>query len=280
MAYLNENNAFPGQNNLGWVFTFQPNGKYPVIDNRIFVSKEDALAYINDPTSSAIPGLILRVIEDNDIDNNGAYLVEKDEDMLKLSLLSTGNANWDDDIDLNVVDNVFINSQINNRPNVNALENSITIIVHVPGGVYRTIYMTGDYTNWSIDIDNITNFEEIENYPNWFKAVIEIPEEYRSNVSQYIGKCKILLSDRNGNIPSDWSTQWNSDSVTIENYAYMVENITQGAMIFTDDAINNVVYIVINKWNSIPIDNDIADEYEFSYNNMQLNSNNQILEII
>ena len=90
MAYLDENNNFKGQNNLGWVFTFQPNGKYPVIDNRIFATKAGAEAYIADPTSSAIPGLILRVIEDTTA-NNGAYLVEKDgETGLKLTRIVTG----------------------------------------------------------------------------------------------------------------------------------------------------------------------------------------------
>lgn len=91
MAYLDGNNNFEGQNNLGWVFTFQPNGKYPVIDNRIFATKAGAEAYIADPTSSAIPGLILRVIEDSVEANNGAWLVEKDgESALKLTRIVTG----------------------------------------------------------------------------------------------------------------------------------------------------------------------------------------------
>lgn len=91
MAWLDENNKFIGQDNLGWTFTFQPNGKYPVIDNRIFATKAGAEAYIADARSSAIPGLMLRVIEDT-ATNNGAYLVEKNgETGLKLTRIVTGN---------------------------------------------------------------------------------------------------------------------------------------------------------------------------------------------
>lgn len=82
MVQLDEKNKFASQTNLGWTFTFEVNGKYPMIANRIFATKAGAEAFIADTTANAtaIPGLILRVIEDTTIGNNGAYLVEKDSE--------------------------------------------------------------------------------------------------------------------------------------------------------------------------------------------------------
>ena len=92
MAWLDENNKFISQTNLGWTFAFEANGKYPMIANRIFATKAGAEAFIADTTANAtaIPGLILRVVEDTAA-NNGAYLVEKDgETGLKLTRIVTG----------------------------------------------------------------------------------------------------------------------------------------------------------------------------------------------
>lgn len=92
MACLDVNNKFISQTNLGWTFSFEANGKYPMIANRIFATKAGAEAFIADTTANAtaIPGLILRVIEDTAA-NNGAYLVEKDgETGLKLTRIVTG----------------------------------------------------------------------------------------------------------------------------------------------------------------------------------------------
>ena len=94
MVQLDEKNKFASQTNLGWTFTFEVNGKYPMIANRIFATKAGAEAFIADTTANAtaIPGLILRVIEDTNIANNGAYLVEKDSEAasgLKLTRIGT-----------------------------------------------------------------------------------------------------------------------------------------------------------------------------------------------
>ena len=94
MAQLDENNKFINQTNLGWTFSFEANGKYPMIANRIFATKAGAEAFIADTTANAtaIPGLILRVIEDTTA-NNGPYLVEKDSKApsgLKLTRIVTG----------------------------------------------------------------------------------------------------------------------------------------------------------------------------------------------
>lgn len=97
-----ENNKFENQTNLGWTFAFEANGKYPMIANRIFSTKADIDAFIANvsETGTAIPGLILRVIEDPDTTNNGAYLVEKsDGNNLKLTHLTAGfDLTWDNEI--------------------------------------------------------------------------------------------------------------------------------------------------------------------------------------
>ena len=91
MAQLDEKNKFINQTNLGWTFSFEANGKYPMIANRIFATKAGAETFIS-TNATAIPGLILRVIEDTAA-NNGPYLVEKDSKApsgLKLTRIVTG----------------------------------------------------------------------------------------------------------------------------------------------------------------------------------------------
>lgn len=102
MAQLDEKNKFTNQTNLGWTFSFEANGKYPMIANRIFATKAGAETFIN-TNVTAIPGLILRVIEDTAA-NNGAYLVEKNgETGLKLTRIVTGTL----DISGSMVDIIY-----------------------------------------------------------------------------------------------------------------------------------------------------------------------------
>lgn len=54
--------------------TIRPTGKYPIIANQQWNTLEDMVNYINDPESSAIPGMILTVV--NDGTNNGIYFIE------------------------------------------------------------------------------------------------------------------------------------------------------------------------------------------------------------
>ncbi len=98
-----DNNKFTNQTNLGWTFVFEANGKYPMIANRIFETKAGAETFIKD-NATAIPGLILRVIEDTTAANNGAYLVEKNgETELKLTRIVTGTL----DISSSMVDIIY-----------------------------------------------------------------------------------------------------------------------------------------------------------------------------
>ena len=114
MAWI-DNNKFTNQTNLGWTFAFEANGKYPMIANRIFATKAGAEAFIADTTANAtaIPGLILRVIEDTAA-NNGPYLVEKDSKApsgLKLTRIVTGTI----DISGEMIDIIYYKGDLYNK---------------------------------------------------------------------------------------------------------------------------------------------------------------------
>lgn len=64
------------QNNKPWTLTWKASGRYPIVADRIYATLADAQAYIDDlsATASAIPGLVLSVVEDGK--NNGIYFVQ------------------------------------------------------------------------------------------------------------------------------------------------------------------------------------------------------------
>lgn len=66
---------FPEQDNYGFPATLDADTKYPMIAKRIWAKKSDIEEFVNDQSSTAIPGLLLSVIDDGD--NNGAYWVEQ-----------------------------------------------------------------------------------------------------------------------------------------------------------------------------------------------------------
>lgn len=66
---------FNEQTNYGWGLTFNLTGKAPAISKRIFDKLEDAKLFANDYNDSAVEGILLSVVNDND--NNGVYFVEK-----------------------------------------------------------------------------------------------------------------------------------------------------------------------------------------------------------
>ena len=65
---------FGKQKNTGVGLTTEMTGKSPAIAKRIFDKLDDAKAFINNPKDTAIEGLILTVV--NDEDKNGVYFVE------------------------------------------------------------------------------------------------------------------------------------------------------------------------------------------------------------
>lgn len=68
--------------------TLQMGGRYPLLDNRIFDTLADAQAFTfgTDGNRTAIPGLILRVIHDEDPAKNGAYIIYGDETTREFTL--------------------------------------------------------------------------------------------------------------------------------------------------------------------------------------------------
>lgn len=65
---------YQGVSVTGWTSTFNPLKKGPVVGKRIWSTLKDFEDYINNPKDSAIPGLVVTVI--NDGENNGAYIVK------------------------------------------------------------------------------------------------------------------------------------------------------------------------------------------------------------
>ena len=67
--------VFEGQSNQNWGLTLHIPEKVPLTTNSIFDTYEHMLAYVNNPTSSAIKGLTLSVVDDTDATKNGVYCV-------------------------------------------------------------------------------------------------------------------------------------------------------------------------------------------------------------
>lgn len=66
---------YKGIQTHGWTGMFNPLKKGPVIAKRIWDTLADLQEYINDQKDSAIPGILVSVINDTE-ENNGAYLVK------------------------------------------------------------------------------------------------------------------------------------------------------------------------------------------------------------
>lgn len=64
------------QSNMSWTITWKAAGRYPIVADRIYDTLADAQAYVDDlsATASAVPGLVLSVV--NDGENNGIYFVQ------------------------------------------------------------------------------------------------------------------------------------------------------------------------------------------------------------
>ena len=82
--FFNKMNKYPEQyiyDNNVWMVGDSPNairptGKYPIIAYQQWETLEDAQSFIDDPNSTAIPGMVLSVVNDPDKSNNGVYFVK------------------------------------------------------------------------------------------------------------------------------------------------------------------------------------------------------------
>lgn len=79
MAYIDAEHGWftPVQSDLNWAQTFRMTLRAPAIANRIFDTLEHAQAYIDDYSdkASAVPGILLAVVEDTNDDKNGIWEV-------------------------------------------------------------------------------------------------------------------------------------------------------------------------------------------------------------
>ena len=57
-------------------YSLSPVGKGHAIAKRVWETKADMLSYLQDEYGSAVPGTILVVTKDSNVDNNGAYLIK------------------------------------------------------------------------------------------------------------------------------------------------------------------------------------------------------------
>ena len=104
----------------GWGTQFKAAAKFPVIADRIFATLAEVQAYIASTAAdaSAIPGLVLSVIEDGA--NNGAYLVTGTDGNLSLSKLADTNTAGED----NIIEEIKVNNT-----KVNPVNKSVNITV-------------------------------------------------------------------------------------------------------------------------------------------------------
>lgn len=68
---------FDKQANFGWGFSFNMTSKAPAVAKRIWDTYEDAWGYVNDFNDSAIEGILLSVVADDDEKKNGVYFVQR-----------------------------------------------------------------------------------------------------------------------------------------------------------------------------------------------------------
>ena len=71
-------NPTVNQSNKPWTLTWKASGRYPIVADRIYETLAQAQAYVDDKsaTASAIPGLVISVVNDSVAKNNGVYYVE------------------------------------------------------------------------------------------------------------------------------------------------------------------------------------------------------------
>jgi hypothetical protein len=71
-------NPTVNQSNKPWTLTWKASGRYPIVADRIYSTLAQAQAYVDDKsaTASAIPGLVISVVDDPIAKNNGVYYIE------------------------------------------------------------------------------------------------------------------------------------------------------------------------------------------------------------
>ena len=151
---------FEGQANANFGKTLHILDKVPLTTNSIFDTYDNMMAYVNNPTSSAIQGLTLAVINDTDDLNNGIYYIKeigtKNESGEVVKLATIGDNINTDSIDLTkYVLNETFNTELEkvNTALVGKLDSDNIYIWNWDGS------LNGDFNE--DDIENV--FNNIEN---------------------------------------------------------------------------------------------------------------------
>lgn len=142
-------------------------------------------------------------------------------------------------------------------PELDGTAKALTIAAYIPDGICQDVFLEGGYQSW--DLATGSKFEPIEGYANWYQVIIDLPEEKLEEVTDYMGHCKMYLNDDEGNVPGDWSSQWNSSKVVIAeesaSMAALVDDQGQQAIEFYQDAVGAVVYLTVGGWQNKPCAN-------------------------
>ncbi len=144
-----------------------------------------------------------------------------------------------------IVDPVNPGGETSALPDYSASSSDVILIAaKINAPVCGKVVFEGGFQGW--DLGTAVEFVADANNEGWY--TLEIP----ASDEETIGTCKALASDADGNVPSDWSSQWLSDKVTIlQGDATMVDDPGQKAMKF-QAAGGDVVYIQIDEWQVNP----------------------------
>ena len=118
------------------------------------------------------------------------------------------------------------------------------LAAQITAPVCGKVVIEGGFQGW--DLSKALELKKDAEHAGWY--TVEIP----AKTEEEIGTCKILASDANGEVPSDWSSQWNSEKVTIlDGAATLVDDPGQKAMQFQASA-GEIVYIKVEEWQVNP----------------------------
>lgn len=133
------------------------------------------------------------------------------------------------------------------KPDYTPAEGKFAVVANITTPVCGKVFIEGNFNGY--DLGTAVELVPVKDAKGWYAAEIEAADV------ETIGNCKVLLSDDEGKLPGDWSSQWNSTLVTIDeecaDLAALVDDQGQQAMNFTIEA-GSVVYITIAGWQSSP----------------------------
>ena len=111
--------------------TLFPSNRYPVIGNLQWNTLEDATSYVNDEEGTAIPGMVIAVVNDEIESNNGVYFVKSIADINVPNsvgeLVKLGDAKSQEEILKIIEDNELVIAASLNELNERVIDNDNTL---------------------------------------------------------------------------------------------------------------------------------------------------------